>query len=255
MDSKVDVLGEVVDVKIIKRTLRDTAKDLTWSFRWARLAKSIIRNLNQPSSIVATKDFRDFINANDVLLQQDSGGLLARSISLIEAKEELIQIHDFFHVERITSTFLGACRVKDFICLGWLEILLKCRWLVCSAISRCRWIFICSKGWNWRQPYLDYLLHRLLPYKHSDAIKIKRKPFRFFVKEGFLCKEASIKHLSDVKWVMRRRLDFLKKFTQQFMTSNKGALGSLNSWFIWVTTSPQWRQMLLHLLKGMSAQQ
>lgn len=39
---------------------------------------------------------------------------------------------------------------------------------------------------DWRQRYLDFLPNRLLSSNHSNVMKFKRKPFRFFVEEGLL---------------------------------------------------------------------
>lgn len=43
--------------------------------------------------------------------------------------------------------------------------------------------FFIQEGGDWRQPYLDLLLHRLLC--RADAIKIKRKSSMFFVEVLF----------------------------------------------------------------------
>lgn len=50
-------------------------------------------------------------------------------------------------------------------------------------------LFIQEAG-DWRQPYLDYLQHKLLPLNRADAVKIQKKSSKFFVKEGELFKRG-----------------------------------------------------------------
>lgn len=48
----------------------------------------------------------------------------------------------------------------------------------------------------WRQPYLDFFQQHLLPFNHTDAMKLQRESSRFFVKDGFFyVEEALTKHL------------------------------------------------------------
>lgn len=46
---------------------------------------------------------------------------------------------------------------------------------------------------DWRQPYLDFLQHKLLPLKRADALKVQKKSTRFFVEDGFLFRKVLIK--------------------------------------------------------------
>lgn len=69
-----------------------------------------------------------------LVVSSGSAGVLTRALSSTEAKEELCWIHDLL-VERIRLAFLSACRGKDFIWMKRLEMLLRCRWPVCSARS------------------------------------------------------------------------------------------------------------------------
>lgn len=39
---------------------------------------------------------------------------------------------------------------------------------------------------DWRQPYLDFLEHKLLPSNRNDALKVQKKSTRFFVEDGLL---------------------------------------------------------------------
>lgn len=39
---------------------------------------------------------------------------------------------------------------------------------------------------DWKQTYVDFLQHRLLPPNRSDTMKVKNKSSRFFVEDGFL---------------------------------------------------------------------
>lgn len=50
-------------------------------------------------------------------------------------------------------------------------------------------LFIQEAG-NWRQPYLDYLQHQLLPPNRTDVAKIKTKSSGFFVEEGTLFRKG-----------------------------------------------------------------
>lgn len=45
------------------------------------------------------KEFERYSVVNGELYHQDCGGALARPLSLIEAKEELFQIHDLSYIE------------------------------------------------------------------------------------------------------------------------------------------------------------
>lgn len=46
-------------------------------------------------------------------------------------------------------------------------------------------LFVQEAG-DWRQPYLDYLQHKLFPPNRTDAAKIRKKSSKFFVEEGEL---------------------------------------------------------------------
>lgn len=83
-------------VKVVKRTLLDTAADLVSidSFDKQDWKFSTIQSLNQSSSTVATKPLKCFAIVNGELHHRGSDRVLAQALSLTEAKEELCWFHD-----------------------------------------------------------------------------------------------------------------------------------------------------------------
>lgn len=71
----------------------------------------------------------------------------------------------------------------------------------------------------WRQSYLDFFQHHLLPPNRSEAMKIQMKSLRFFVKDDLLLEKDLIKPPSDaeqtMRWLKSPRLSTVTKLTPQ----------------------------------------
>lgn len=125
---------------------------------------------------MATKALQNYMVISDELYLERSGGVLPRSLYMVEAREELQRIHDFSCWDNI-SVFVGACKDGGIIGLRWPGRLLIYRKGVrgLPGTPLCKGTFICSGGGQ----RLDTTLHLFpstlfMPKIHSDTIIIKR---------------------------------------------------------------------------------
>lgn len=82
---------EIINVSIIKKTLRTTATDLvpaaiTDEQDWRT---PNIQKLAHPSTTMVSRDLKDFAVVNSELYRQGGGGVMAQALSMVEAKEVL----------------------------------------------------------------------------------------------------------------------------------------------------------------------
>lgn len=75
---------------------------------------------------------------------------------------------------------------------------------------------------DWRQPYLGFLKHRVLPNNHFDVMKIKRRPSVI---------EVSIKHFSSALQVMSDQSS-QRSSCRVLLQAPGGNLGSTSILFI-----------------------
>uniref|UniRef100_A0A2N9FWZ9 Integrase catalytic domain-containing protein n=1 Tax=Fagus sylvatica TaxID=28930 RepID=A0A2N9FWZ9_FAGSY len=158
--------GEEMDVTICKK-----AKPITESLRkeFEELSQDqedwrapIKAKLVSPADTADLREIKDYTLISGDLYRRLPGGVLARCISLEEAKEsmsaEAAEIQNQcptcqFHYsnEEVCATFVSA---------------------------------------DWRTPFLEYLLERILPSNPKDVYRLKRLALRYFVEGGTLFRKG-----------------------------------------------------------------
>lgn len=111
---KIDIPDKAIDVSIIKRTLLTTASNLipaviTEEQPWR---VPIIQKLTHSSATIVSVDLKDFKTVIVELYRRGSYGAMARTLSVVESREEL-QCCTNFHVEKMTLAFTVAYKEKD----------------------------------------------------------------------------------------------------------------------------------------------
>lgn len=65
----------------------------------------ITRKIAQPSSSTVARDLKDFMTVNDELYYRGGGGVMARALSIAEAKEELQRVHELSRGDNDVSLY------------------------------------------------------------------------------------------------------------------------------------------------------
>lgn len=152
--SKIDVLEETVDVKVIKRILWGTTVDLVLVdlFYEKDWGSSITWRLYQPSWIVAAKNLKCLSLLMDIY-HWGIGGVLAQTLSLTATKEELWQIHALSYGQNDISLY-DLSKGKDFIGLRWPQMLLRCNCPIRNVMNLIvQASFLVQEARDW-QPYV-----------------------------------------------------------------------------------------------------
>lgn len=110
--SKVDIPDDTIDVSIIYKTLQATAVDLIPiaiidEQDWHDL---IIQNIARPSSTIISRNLQDFIIVNNEPYYQGSCGIMAGSLSMVDAKGELQHVH-YLSCKITIQAFTGAYKL------------------------------------------------------------------------------------------------------------------------------------------------
>lgn len=126
--------------------------------------------------MVTAKELKEFIFVNGELYFRGTGGILTRAISEGEAKQELKSVNDLscgnngisFYRRLQRQGYYWPSMAKDTANIQ--RSCSKCQ----QSLDVDESLFI-QEAIDWRQLYLDFFQHRLLPSNQSDAIKIRRK--------------------------------------------------------------------------------
>uniref|UniRef100_A0A2N9ENF4 Integrase catalytic domain-containing protein n=1 Tax=Fagus sylvatica TaxID=28930 RepID=A0A2N9ENF4_FAGSY len=164
--------GEEMDVTICKK-----AKPITESLR------KEFEELSQDQ-----EDWRAPIKAKLVL----PGGVLARCISLEEAKERLTKIHETTCGDGgAVSLYRRLQRLGYFwpsMSAEAAEIQNQCP--ICQFHHSNEEVCATFVSADWRTPFLEYLLERILPSNPKEVYRLKRLSSRYFVEGGTLFRKG-----------------------------------------------------------------
>lgn len=120
----------------------------------------------------------------------------ARTISEVEAKVKLERIHDSTCADNHISLYKRNNRKALFAKHGQYAASVQQNCPKCQEmIDVTEALFIQEVG-DWRQPYLDYLQHRLLLSNHTDAAKIQKKSLKYLSTKEHYSKEDLTRRLS-----------------------------------------------------------
>uniref|UniRef100_A0A2N9I2Z5 Uncharacterized protein n=1 Tax=Fagus sylvatica TaxID=28930 RepID=A0A2N9I2Z5_FAGSY len=173
LGSQIAFEGEEMDVTICKR-----AKPITESL------KKEFEELSQDQ-----EDWRAPIKAKLIRLP---GGVLARCISLEEAKERLPKIHETTCGDGgAISLYRRLQRLGYF----WPSMSAEAAEIQ-NQCPTCQFHYsneeVCATfvSTDWRTPFLEYLLEKILPSNPKDAYRLKRLALRYFVEGGTLFRKG-----------------------------------------------------------------
>lgn len=191
--SKVDIPKEVANIKVMKNTLRATSTELIPEVLidkedWHTL---IIQKLAQPLYSVITRALKNFVLKNGELYYRGNRGVLARAISKTEAKTKLERVQDLCCGDNDISLYRRLQRRGYY----WPNMKqhtadLQGKCMKCQEFLDVNESLFIEEAGDWKQPYLDFLQHKLLPSNRNDAIKVQMISTRFFVEDGLLFRKC-----------------------------------------------------------------
>uniref|UniRef100_A0A2N9H380 Integrase catalytic domain-containing protein n=1 Tax=Fagus sylvatica TaxID=28930 RepID=A0A2N9H380_FAGSY len=168
--------GEEMDVTICKK-----AKPITESLR------KEFEELSQDQ-----EDWRAPIKAKLISIEGLPGGVLARCISLEEAKERLTKIHETTCGDGgAVSLYRRLQRLGYFwpsMSAEAAEIQNQCP--ICQFHHSNEEVCATFVSADWRTPFLEYLLERILPSNPKEVYRLKRLSSRYFVEGGTLFRKG-----------------------------------------------------------------
>uniref|UniRef100_A0A2N9GIL0 RNA-directed DNA polymerase n=1 Tax=Fagus sylvatica TaxID=28930 RepID=A0A2N9GIL0_FAGSY len=188
--------GEEMDVTICKK-----AKPITESLRkeFEELSQDqedwrapIKAKLVSPADTADLREIKDYTLISGDLYRRLPGGVLARCISLEEAKERLPKIHETTCGDGgAVSLYRRLQRLGYF----WPSMSAEAAEIQ-NQCPTCQFHYsneeVCATfvSADWRTPFLEYLLERILPSNPKDAYRLKRLALRYFVEGGTLFRKG-----------------------------------------------------------------
>jgi ribonuclease HI len=196
LGSQITFEGEEMDVTICKR-----AEPITESLKkefeesssdqedWRAPIKA---KLISPTVTADLKEIKDYTLISGDLYRRLPGGVLARCISLKEAKERLPEVHEKTCGDGgAISLYRRLQRLGYF----WPNMSVEAAGIQ-SQCPTCQFHYnneeVCATfvSADWRTPFLEYLLERILPSNPKDAYRLKRLALRYFVEGGTLFRKG-----------------------------------------------------------------
>uniref|UniRef100_A0A2N9FIH6 Integrase catalytic domain-containing protein n=1 Tax=Fagus sylvatica TaxID=28930 RepID=A0A2N9FIH6_FAGSY len=196
LGSQIAFEGEEMDVTICRKvspiteTLRNEFEELSQDQEdWRALIKA---KLMSPADTADLREIKDYTLISGDLYRRLLGGVLARCISLEEAKERLPKIHE------TTCGDGGAISLyRRLQRLGYFWPSMSAEAAeVQNQCPTCQFHYsneeVCATfvSTDWRTPFLEYLLERILPSNPKDAYRLKRLALRYFVEGGTLFRKG-----------------------------------------------------------------
>jgi hypothetical protein len=192
LGSQITFEGEEMDVTICKR-VEPITESLKKEFEesssdqedWRAPIKA---KLVSPTVTADLKEIKDYTLISGDLYRRLPGGVLARCISLKEAKERLPEVHEKTCGDGgAISLYRRLQRLGYF----WPNMSAEAAGIQ-SQCPTCQFHYnneeVCATfvSADWRTPFLEYLLERILPSNPKDAYRLKRLALRYFVEGGTL---------------------------------------------------------------------
>uniref|UniRef100_A0A2N9FQR3 RNA-directed DNA polymerase n=1 Tax=Fagus sylvatica TaxID=28930 RepID=A0A2N9FQR3_FAGSY len=138
------------------------------------------------------REIKDYTLISGDLYRRLPGGVLARCISLEEAKERLPEVHEKTCGDGgAISLYRRLQRLGYF----WPNMSAEAAEIQ-SQCPTCQFHYnneeVCATfvSTDWRTPFLEYLLERILPSNPKDAYRLKRLALRYFVEGGTLFRKG-----------------------------------------------------------------
>uniref|UniRef100_A0A2N9I5B2 Integrase catalytic domain-containing protein n=1 Tax=Fagus sylvatica TaxID=28930 RepID=A0A2N9I5B2_FAGSY len=182
--------GEEMDVTICKK-----AKPITESLRkeFEELSQDqedwrapIKAKLVSPADTADLREIKDYTLISGDLYRRLPGGVLARCISLEEAKERLTKIHETTCGDGgAVSLYRRLQRLGYFwpsMSAEAAEIQNQCP--ICQFHHSNEEVCATFVSADWRTPFLEYLLERILPSNPKEVYRLKRLSFEKLMREN-----------------------------------------------------------------------
>uniref|UniRef100_A0A2N9F1Z7 Uncharacterized protein n=1 Tax=Fagus sylvatica TaxID=28930 RepID=A0A2N9F1Z7_FAGSY len=188
--------GEKIDITINKK-VRPITELLKKEFEELSLDEEDWRmplkaKLVSPVAAADFKEIKDYTLISGELYRRLPGGILARCISIQEAKRKLVEIHE--------KTCEGGGEISLYRRLQrlgyyWPNMSKEAADLQ-SQCSNCQLqhdneeVYTTFTSADWRVPFLEYFLGGILPQAHKEAYRLKRLASRYFVEGGTLFRKG-----------------------------------------------------------------
>jgi hypothetical protein len=196
LGSQIAFKGEEMDVTICKKT-KPITESLKKEFEelspdqedWRAPIKAKLMSLAVTADL---REIKDYTLISGDLYRRLPGGVLARCISIKEAKEKLPDVHE------------KPCGDE-----GAISLYRRLQWLgyfwpnmsaeaaeIQSQCPTCQFHYsneeVCATfvSIDWRTPFLEYLLEGILPSNPKDVYRLKRLALRYFVEGGTLFRKG-----------------------------------------------------------------
>uniref|UniRef100_A0A2N9HSM7 Uncharacterized protein n=1 Tax=Fagus sylvatica TaxID=28930 RepID=A0A2N9HSM7_FAGSY len=196
LGSQIAFEGEEMDITICKK-----AKPITESLRkefeelfqdqedWRAPIKA---KLMSPAVTADLREIKDYTLISGDLYRRLPGGVLARCISIEEAKEKLPDVHEKTCGDGgAISLYRRLQRLGYF----WPNMSAEAAEIQ-SQCPTCQFHYsneeVCATfvSTDWRTPFLEYLLEGILPSNPKDVYRLKRLALRYFVEGGTLFRKG-----------------------------------------------------------------
>jgi ribonuclease HI len=196
LGSQIAFEGEEMDVTICKKMkpitelLKKEFEELSPDQEDWRVP--IKAKLMSPAVVADLREIKDYTLISGDLYRRLPGGVLARCISLEEAKEKLLEVHEKTCGDRgAVSLYRRLQRLGYF----WPNMSAEAA-DVQSQCPTCQFHHsneeVCATfiSTDWRTPFLEYLLEGILPSNLKDVYRLKRLALRYFVEGGTLFRKG-----------------------------------------------------------------
>jgi ribonuclease HI len=196
LGSQIAFEGEEMDITICKK-----AKPITESLRkeFEELSQDqedwrapIKAKLMSPADTADLREIKDYTLISGDLYRRLPGGVLARCVSLEEARERLPKIHETTCGDGGTISLYRRLQRLGYF---WPNMSAEAAEIQ-SQCPTCQFHYsneeVCATfvSTDWRTPFLEYLLEGILPSSPKDVYRLKRLALRYFVEEGTLFRKG-----------------------------------------------------------------
>ncbi len=144
--------------------------------------------LMSPVAAADFKEIKDYTLISGELYRRLPGGVLARCISIQEAKRKLIKVH-----ENTCEDGGGICLYRILQRLGYYQpnmsrevADLQSQCPTCQLQRDNEEVYATFASTDQRIPFLEYFLEGILPQTHKEVYRFKRLALRYFVEGGTL---------------------------------------------------------------------
>uniref|UniRef100_A0A2N9J9P3 RNA-directed DNA polymerase n=1 Tax=Fagus sylvatica TaxID=28930 RepID=A0A2N9J9P3_FAGSY len=148
--------------------------------------------LMSPAGTADLREIKDYTLISGDLYRRLPGGVLARCISLEEAKQRLSETHEKTCGDGGTISLYRRLQRLGYF---WPNMSAEAAGIQ-SQCPTCQFHYsneeVCATfvSNDWRTPFLEYLLERILPSNPKDAYRLKRIALRYFVEGGTLFRKG-----------------------------------------------------------------